>query len=187
MDSTTEQKQVTSAAAWSAPRREGMIVELPSGNVARLRRSIDLMYLLKTGQIPNPLAGIVQNMIKQQNAAFPMKDMDEKALQQMLDLVENTCVQCFVEPRVEIPERIDSEIEEDGKMVPVKIANPAWEPSEGAISIDDLNAKDKFFVFGFVQGGTTDLRPFRDQPEQAVDAAQDGDGVQPEAEPTAGS
>jgi hypothetical protein len=176
--------QATSAAAWSAPRREGMLIELPSGNVARLRRALDLVFLLKTGQIPNPLANVVNNMIRKQSAEFPMKDMDEKALQQMLELVEQTCVQCFLEPKVAIPPRVEIK-HEDGTVN--KIADPAWDPPEDTISIDDLDMKDKFFVFGFVQGGSADLKTFREQSTPSVDTVQDGEGVQPEAVEPAGT
>lgn len=169
MDTSTEAQpkqelQVTDAASWSKPRMAGLVVELPSGKVARLRRSLDLMAMLKTGQIANPLAGIVQEMIRNQSPQFPTDKMDEQTLMQMMDLVDTTAVQSFIEPKVEkVPEGThpDDHI-----------------PSEGHVSLADIDLRDRFFVFGFVQGGTTDLRPFRGEPDEAVDTAQDVGGVQ---------
>lgn len=162
--SSNQQPQVTSADSWTTPRMQGLVTPLPSGKVARLRRSIDLMIMLKTGQIPNPLNGIVQEMIRNQSPQFPTDKMDEKALMQMMDLVDNTVVMSFIEPRVErVPKDMDSD-----KHV----------PSPGAISLADVDLRDKFFVFGFVQGGSTDLAPFRREPEPVMDAPQDVSRVQ---------
>jgi hypothetical protein len=165
--------QVTPASQWSSPRKDGMVVDLPSGNKARVRRALDLVILLKTGQIPNPLSGIVNDMIRNASPAFPTGKMDETAINQMLELVDKMCEKCFVEPRVVIPGPDDDR------------AN--FDPGEGAISIDDLDIRDRFFVFGFVQGGPADLAPFRDEPNPDVATAPDGEGVQPEAEQPAGT
>lgn len=165
--------QVTSASAWSSTRREGMVIELPTGNFARVRRTMDLVLLLKTGQIPNPLATIVNEMIRKQQSDFPTEKMDETAIKQMLDLVDQTCEKCFIEPRVEIPgEGVDRE---------------TFEPSEGAISIDDLEMRDRFYVFGFVQGSPADLARFREATGPTLPTAQDGEGVLDEAEQSAGT
>lgn len=165
---TAQQLQTTDAASWSSPRLAGRVLELPSGKVARVRRSIDLVTMLKTGQIPNPLAGIVQEMIRQQAVAFPTEKMDEAALNQMIDLVDKTCIASFVEPKVEA--------------VPEGIHPDSHEPQPGFISIADVELRDRFFVFGYVQGGATDLRPFRGEPQQAVESTQDVGDVQQQTE-----
>jgi hypothetical protein len=154
----------TSASQWGSSRLQGVLVELPSGNTARIRRQVDLMVMLKTGQIPNPLAGIIHEMIRSGAKDFPKDKMDEKPINQMLQMVEDICVKVFIEPRVEAPPQDLVDREE-------------FQPSEGAISVDDLTVQDKFFVFQFVQGGSKDLEPFRLEPNQAVAVAQDGSGV----------
>lgn len=172
-------KPVTSASEWRAPRHEGLVLELPSGKVARVRRAMDLGIMLKTGQIPNPLAGVVNEMIRSQSPDFPTDKMSNEAVAQMMSLVDLTCSKCFMEPRVEIPPTAaeDASPEEKAKA-------EAWQPTEGAISVEDLDQRDRFFIFGWAQGGPADLAPFRKAANPPVATRQDGAEVPDDTEPT---
>lgn len=170
--------QVTPASQWRTQTKEGFVTELPSGNFARIRRTMDLFDLLKNGQIPNPLAARIKDMLNSKGGGLPDLSQGEgdqgEAVTQMMDLVARQCVATFVEPRVEVkpddwdPEAIDPDTKEK---------KGEWEPSEGAISIDDLTIQDRMFVFAFAQGMALDLSAFRGQPAAPVAPVTHGEGV----------
>lgn len=156
---------VTSAEAWRKPAKEGEVKELPSGNFARLRRTIDLTTMLRAGQIPNPLASVLLKALNQrgQVASTDFEGLDEQQFTQMMDLVDSTCASSFIEPRVEIP----------GKDV-----DPAkQDPPEGAIWATDIDIRDRMWVFQYAQGAALDLALFRQQPTPDVATLQDVEGV----------
>jgi hypothetical protein len=165
-------QQVTSAAAWRSSAEKGHVVPLPSGNTARLRRTLDLPELLKKGVIPNPLAPLIQKMLATKAATIdPASENAEEAMLQMVELVNGQIPKIFLEPRVEIcPDDWDY-----GK-------NGQWEPSEGAIALEDLDFEDRMFAFAFSQGGPDDVATFRNKREAALATLEDGSGVQREAE-----
>lgn len=154
-----QELQVTSAQTWRTQAKEGFVTELPSGNVARIRRTMNLFDMLEKGEIPNPLAGRIKEMINAGSGGIPTvtgPDADE-AVPQLLDLIADQVVQIFVEPRVERQPK-DWDVEKQGK----------WEPSEGAIAIDDITMQDRMFVFAFAQGMALDLEAFRRQSEEIM-------------------
>lgn len=163
----TDQKP-TSAAEWKA-KKEGFVVELPSGNSARIRRSMDILVMLKQGRIPNPLAGLVHEMLQNKRQTLNPQDIEPEAFTQLLELVDQTAVKVMVEPRVEVPDADD----------------PDWQPSEDAISLEDLTLDDKFFLFSLAQGGVSDLKSFREQQAEALAAPPDGGAVPRKAKRTA--
>lgn len=148
--------QVTSGEEWRRPREKGISVELPSGNVARLRR-VSLMTFIRQGKIPKPLAGLVHKMItgpKKQRVAKLLNNLDD--VKAFATMVEAICTEAFVMPRI------------------------GEEPlSEGEISIDDVDSDDQMFVFNWTQGGEVkDLEDSRG--EQAGD--EDSGGIPPESQ-----
>jgi hypothetical protein len=64
-----QDKTPTPADQWASPRKQGFIVELPSGNILRMRRIMNIVQAVKDGTIPNPLGDIVQRQI---SAGLPM-------------------------------------------------------------------------------------------------------------------
>lgn len=84
--------QVTPVEAWGKQQtstEEGFVTELPSGNVVRMTRTLDLAEMLSTGRIPNPLAAIVQDMMAKGTEVFPPTD-DMKTIEQLMDLLNAT-------------------------------------------------------------------------------------------------
>lgn len=160
----------TPASAWRSPRKSAFLVNLPSGNQALVRRTFDLFDRLKDGTIPNPLRSIVLKQIDEKPTDnIKMADLGEEAMSQMLVIMNETVVKVMVEPRVQIPP-------DD--------ASFSWEPDEGFISIDDLDLRDRIFLFNLAQGGTADLASFRQQAENVLAPMEPEQDVSGEAEPT---
>lgn len=169
--------EVTSASQWRSGSKEGFVIELPSGFKARVKRTMNLLSLLEKGKIPNPLAGSIKQMIATQSPMPSLGGEDaQEMLPQLLELVNHQIKRIFVEPRVET-EPEDWDEDDDGE----------WEPSEGAIALDDINMQDRMFAFAFAQGMSLDLEAFRRQQAQAVATLQDVGGVAGEAEQPASS
>lgn len=179
------QVQVTSAAEWGAKKEEpvedGILVPLPSGNVVRVRRTMDMMALLRAGRIPNPLAGIVQKMIDTGNVdlAGAMKKTgpeSAKASQQLLDLLDGTWMNAVMEPAFDAPVPRGQLKDEGGKLIKPQetqdeymLRLEGWQPKEGKVSIFDVKMDDKMYVFGISQGAAVDLARFRAEQDAALD------------------
>lgn len=170
-----DELQITDAGTWRSKRKEGFVTRLPSGNTCRVRRTMDLMTLLRSGQIPNPLAKIVKESIKTAGDISKMdtSDLDEEAIEQMLVLMEDTAIKAIVEPPVKRP--------------PEDLDDPeGWQPPEGCISTYDLTIEDKFFIFQVAQGGAADLGNFRTEQAAAMARVPDGQAVPRAAQPASG-
>lgn len=168
----------TAAGAWKKvdeqPADEvGFIAELPSGNVIRMTRSLDMPILLKTGQIPNPLAGLVQKMIDTRSTTIPMDSTDPTSLMQLLDLLNETAAKVVLSPKFSCPERRGKK--ETGEQYQERLEG--WEPDPGTLSIWDMTMEDKFFVFAVAQGAAADLARFRDEQERSLADLQASEGV----------
>lgn len=166
----------TSADAWGTrevPKEEGFVTELPSGNVVRMRRTLDLPVLLRSGQIPNPLAQIVRRMMDTQNPNFSTTEMTGEVLWQFMDLIDNTTMRCIVEPKLSSPPRRKKK--ESWEEWTESIM--AWEPEEGTVSIFAIDLNDKLFVFALSQGMAADLASFREQTDAAMASLQTGGDV----------
>lgn len=165
----------TSVDAWKKPLdfvvpqdAEGFIVELPSGNVIRMTRTMDMAQLLKTGKIPNPLAGIVQQMMDNHTPIFPKNITEGDAIMQLLDLMNEMAVRCIMEPPFDMPEVRKKG--EDADAYQDRLA--AWQPAEGKISVWDLTPEDRQFIFAISQGAAADLATFREESDAAMEAFQ---------------
>lgn len=173
----------TSASAWRSIRLEGQLVPLPSGNVARLRRTLDLFTLIKENRLPNPLAGFVSKLIgggleKLQEGStedevleaaqasgekISSGEVDDAVMGQLLVLIDMCLPDIFIEPRVmSVPEG----------------ENPAtWVPDDPeAIALPDVDLSDRMAAFAWAQGGILQLKSFPDA-GASVAAPPHGDDV----------
>lgn len=137
--SSTNELTPTTAAEWKRLKREGFIVTLPSGFVARLQ-PVSLKDLVRSGRIPDFLTSLVQQVIfvgktPEELAADPELP---KAVDQLYDIV--------------IPAAFISPI----------VVPSTEEPSEEQLSVLDLDDVDAEVVFNLSTGGTGALRKFRD-------------------------
>lgn len=164
----------TPVSEWGKKRKQvddGFILELPSGNVCKIRRTMDMMTLLQAGKIPNPLARTVNQMIDSGSpniGKFLQEAESPEVVRQMFDLVNRTMAKIFVEPSVSCPEPRSSDEDWDAYMERVNV----WRPDEGTLSVFDIEMEDKMYAFAVAQGAPADLERFREESESAVESVQ---------------
>jgi|GEM_PF-2656720 len=162
--------RATAGSAWREPRQAGIPVQLPSGNIARLR-PVEPQALLKQGEIIDILTPLVAKMLFQgadasaetiaqvigdatagddnpaqlQEAATRLAD-----LERVCDIV---CKAAFVDPRV--------------------VDEPQ---AENEIAPDDIELADKVHVFTLALRGAAALRHFRYEPNADVESVPNSEG-----------
>ena len=129
---------------WRERRKETQDFLTPSGLVVKLKR-LTLLDLVEQGEIPVPLAGIV-NRLLQENVELDVDNHPEFA--PAIDLVARACI---VDPLV------------------------ADEPDEKHLGIKELPAKDRLAIYTWANQESTLLLPFRQEPEEPAGAAPGGD------------
>jgi hypothetical protein len=162
----------TSGAAWVSQRKSGVLVPLPSGNAARIRRTFDLIELLKAGKLPNPLATIIEEKIRsdEPTVEFDLATLPEQAAVQMANLIDEQIFFIFVDPVVvPVPE---------GENPATWSPDPADYDGKNVVSIADIDYLDRMFAFGFAQGGVGEVAPFLERQSQGVPTRQNGRTVQ---------
>lgn len=172
-----EEKTATPAGAWKRPNDpQGFIVELPSGNFARVIRSVNFFTMLKENRIPNPVAEVINSMIEDKKAGQEpdQSKVDVNAATELLKFIDTLLVDVMIEPRFIIPpatfeEKVD------------------WVCPEGFITPADMSDDDKFYLFTVAVGGATDLEQFRAEQRAAMAIASDVAEVQSEAKPVSRS
>ena len=176
-----KQKSVTSASAWkSKSGRAGVEtdLELPSGNVCRVRR-VDMPTLLASGAFPDSLMAMVSDKI---DTATGKKDSpkemdqdevksiiaDKEKMTALFESIDRLVPIVVVQPRVQNHNLIS----EDNKVVRplTEVERQAIEEEfEGdVIFTDDVELEDKMFIFQFVTGGKREVETFRAELESAV-------------------
>lgn len=194
-----ESPQVTTAAEWQSAATDGFIQTLPSGRVVKVRRTMDMMALLKTGQLPNALAAIVNEVIRDagKGKTTSLQDVNLEALAEgdnLRDLIlfqEDIVVKMLVEPKAETPPRRGKGKHPDGTKVKPDESEEdfqerleAWSPTPGAISTDWIDDEDKNFLFNMAQGGTRDVERFRAEQGAAVEPVPASTDVESKAKRT---
>lgn len=143
----------TSSAKDFKKKREGVIVELPSGLAVRARR-VELRSLVSHGSIPNPLMEVVSEALDKGQAMDPQAMMAKDAtkdtislemIQDMYNMVEAVAVNSFVEPALH-------PLPEDGV-----------ERDDDLLYVDEVEDEDKMFIFQWASGGTDDVAKFREE------------------------
>jgi len=159
--------QVTSASDWRKPRELGYLVELPSGNTARLG-PVDLSKLLLDGEVPDLLSPFVNRMLFEgmdqeevEKQFSPKEDIDQA--RETAQLVNRICRAAFIEPRI-----VDSD------------------PADDEILIEDVDLTDRAYVFSIAIQGAMILKSFRIGQEEDVETVRDGEDDGSEAEPAPG-
>lgn len=142
------QLTVTSPKQWKKTDPEGVLVELPSGNVVRCKRP-GMQKFVELGMVPNALIPIVDTALKDH---LPPKIDDVINDQSLLEatnvFMDDVFLHCVVEPEV-LPVPIP---DEEGD-VP--------EREEDVLYIDEVEMEDRVFVFQFSVGGTRSVQRFR--------------------------
>lgn len=161
------------------------IVQLPSGNAARVRRSGPEAFMAQ-GIIPDPLTAIVEKAIQSKKGLRPKDEADmardPKKLGALVEMLDRTLCYAVVEPAVVMPPTCIHVIEHDGpeeKMCGELDTATATQHSDrehpnyhefmegerkpGVLYADRVDMEDKLFIMQFTLGGTRDLERFRQQ------------------------
>lgn len=161
--------QPTPASLWKKSGPEGFVVELPSGQAVMMHRNVDFFAMLREGNVPNPLQGIISKMVTkiQGGDDTPIAvEPDEEAMRAMFLFIDQMVCDVVLDPLIVMP--------------PIDPAEKAaWQQPENTVSIDDVEPDDRMFIFQVALGGAADLERFRKQQAEAVEATQDVQVVQP--------
>lgn len=163
--------RATAGRAWREPRQQGILVALPSGNIARLR-PVEPQALLKQGEIIDILTPLVAKILFQgadaslatieQVIGDATADADgspeqlKETIAKLADLervCDIVCKVAFVEPRV--------------------VDDPQ---TENEIGLDDIELADKIHVFTLALRGAAALHHFRYEPNADVEPVPDEQG-----------
>lgn len=181
----TSEKKVTGARGW---KKTSVFedLELPSGNVCRIRR-VGLPELIASGVMPDSLTGIAQSHVDKAKGKKPkavdesalMAEVmgDKKKLSEMMDLFDRATVLCVQEPKVLFYKDQNGEtLDDSGRQEAAEKAG--FESSDDVLFSDEVDQMDKMFIFNYVAGGTRDLESFRKQFGESVAGLERGQDME---------
>jgi hypothetical protein len=140
------EEESVNLAVWRARRGAGEQFITPSGLEMRLRR-VSLLDLAERGKIPAPLAGMVETMLATQQSSLSIQQFGEFA-----SVINLVVMASAVEPAVVLGP-------DDHAL------------QEGQIRIGELPMSDRLAIFNWANEVSMKLQPFREEPEESVDAA----------------
>ena len=143
-------KQPTRGREWRKPREEGFVIDLPSGNAAKLR-PVALDRLVLAGRIPDLLSPVAAEALWVQTTESEMKGKGD-LLKNYTELVNLIVPLALVEPRISDNPTADDEI-----------------------SLDDIDFTDKVAIFQVATQPAAVLKRFREQQAGSLDAVHDGE------------
>jgi hypothetical protein len=173
MPAEEEVLKPTPSTEWQSPRKIGFTTQLPSGNIIRMKRTLDLLGMLEGGSIPNPLDSRIRRSIEDGKPFLNFNEMDEASKIQTIEWINGCVVRAVISPAV--------------WLVPDGKDWRTWEAPHPAISIEDLTLEDRLFIFQAAQGGAASVERFRELQAQLVASLSDVPGVAPEAEQPVGA
>lgn len=147
---------VTTVREWreqNAPEE----VELPSGNLAMLRK-VHITDLALSGAIPATLLAEAAKFSQGKDEPLAIMVQDSGDFQRWLGLINPVVIAAFVEPKV------------------------AKEPSEDALGVNEISGSDRLAVFRWCNEGASALEPFREDPIASLESAPAGQSIQPAAQ-----
>lgn len=178
-------KQVTSSRNWK--RNKGEELELPSGNVALVKRP-GPAGLLSGGIMPDTLMPIVQQAIAKGKGIKPSDQQklfdDPTKIADMLDAMDRLTAAVVLEPKVAYHKKL---VVKEGHQL--DRATEEWEvipeedrDNEAFVYTDDVDLEDKMFIFQYAVGGTRDLERFRSEHAAGLGNVSLGSGDEDPAE-----
>lgn len=164
-------REIRRSTARTWKRNKGEDLELPSGNVALVKRP-GPAALMAQGVLPDDLTPIVNDALKtgKKVSKEQTKDLmkDPKALSSLTDAIDRICAVVIVEPAVLYHRR--QVLGEDGEPKMGTDGKEAWEDipeedrdEETYIYTDEVDFDDKMMIFQFAVGGTRDFHRFREE------------------------
>lgn len=134
-------------------KKRAGVVELPSGMVVQLKNPGGLRIFMANGSIPNSLMPIIKESLDSGQAP-EAKDaaelIQEDIINDMMSMMDNIAVACFVNPRC-WPTPASEDERDDEKLY-----------------ADEVEDEDKMFIFQWVSGGTSDVEKFREEQARNV-------------------
>jgi len=185
-------KKVTSAGEWKKASAT-VDLELPSGNVCRLKRP-GLPQLLEAKVLPDMLTPIAQAAIERgKNGGVNPEEQDaevdkvmskEGGIEALMESTARVTAYCVVEPKVAYHKRKKAagqldQIQES--YVPEWEIIPNDERDEEILYTDDIDFEDMMFIFNYVVGGSADLVQFRRELNAAMGSVADEPRTQEDA------
>lgn len=177
----TAQQGPTPADQWvtnTAPTGVIEDVQLPSGNVARVKR-VGAEAFLASGLMPDELTALVEKSIHSKKGLPPKKVeealSDPRKIGQMLEMIDRVVCYAVVAPTVVMPPacvvEVDGqecgEYDKDSVAIHHDIHYKNFhecvlgERKPGVLYVDIVDMEDKNFIVNFAVGGTRDLATFR--------------------------
>lgn len=199
----------TPVSAWAGAIDvlEGKLVELPSGNVARMR-NVEPTTFLEGGFLPDPLTQIVREAINSQRGMRPqqVENMvsDPDQLIATMQTFDRVVAYVMVDPECRLrPDCVAMILSDDGQSDVVcdlpwhdpihqKAGTPnrhickIGEREPNVLYVDQVSMEDKVFVFQWALGGTSNLEQFREEHRANVESLADSKGIRVPAKRAAG-
>jgi hypothetical protein len=177
-------KKRSGAADFKKGRTE-VDLTLPSGHVVLAkRRGMD--HFLEAGVVPNSLMAIIQDQIDTAEDK-PKKDLkkelekmagDQQRMADIVLLANNVVAECVLEPTVRLHTWTAQDVLEgivEGDQVGKDI--PGSERDEDIVYTDEVDMEDKFFIFTWAVGGTSNVERFRAERNAVLVDVPAGEGV----------
>lgn len=136
--STSKGLQVTSAREFRRLRKEGQLVELPSGMVARLRPVALIDLWRNAGNIPDYLTSIIAELVANQTLVPEKSEMTGQLIGAVGDLYNLVCRAAFISPAIVDAPRDDAE----------------------EVQLEDISQADRQFVLAWASAPTNELSRF---------------------------
>lgn len=164
----------TPATQWKGKVQvEGADVELPSGNVARVKQ-LSPQAFLASGLIPDPLSAIIRKAINSKQGLPPkaveaLTD-DPKKLNDALELFDRVTAFVVVEPQVLMPPKctvckeyfnVDARHSDNNRDDYHTYNEGPRNPD--LLYVDQVDMQDKMYIFEWCLGSVKSLEPFRQQ------------------------
>lgn len=184
---------LTSAKEWKKAS-QGEEVELPSGNVALIKRP-GMESLFSAGVLPDELTKLALEQVQKAEvgpqdhkkatvdttSGLDAKTMEkfmqtENAIGGIFEAFDRITAMCVIQPVCLFHKR--RKVTDTGQQVLDDKDKPVWEEipqadrDEEVIYTDDVDLDDKTFIFNYVVGGSRDIAAFRDEFGDAVATVQ---------------
>ena len=162
--------RATTGATWREPRQQGVPVQLPSGNIARLR-PVEPQRLLAQGEIIDILTPLVAKML------FQGADASAETIAQVLGDAagdgDNVAQLQDAAGKLADLERVCDIVCKAAFVDPCVVDEPT---AANEIGPDDIELADKVHVFTLALRGAAALRHFRYEPNADVESVPDEQG-----------
>jgi len=153
---------VTSAREWRKLRKEGQLVQLPSGLVARLR-PVSIIDLWKSGNIPDGLTPMIGDLLVNGSVSAEKSEMTADLVSTVGQLYEIVCKAAFISPAI--------------------VSSPRDDADE--IELEDVSQRDREFTLAWVSMPTTELRRFPEEQSAGMEPVEPSPSLRSASKPTA--